>query len=145
MAFSHGKKTGLSIVDAAGATVYLTPWTNSVDAPVTIDSAETTIFNTSNMRKTFLPGNAEQNVSLSGVWATTPDGKFFGIIASSSATTLKIFPNSTAPITATNFMHYDGSANLTSYDVSMGIDGEVTWTADFQFTGTVTRATSAPS
>jgi len=144
MAFTHAKKTGVSFTDTGATTRYITQWTNSVDAPVTIDSAETTVFNTSNMRKTFLPGNAEQTVSLSGVYATTPDGYFFGLMTSSSATTLKIFPASTA-IAATNFIHYDGSANLTSYNVTMSIDGAVEWSADFQFTGTVTRNTSAPS
>jgi len=145
VAFQHGKKTGISVTDTGGNTRYLTQWTNSVDAPITKDSAEVTPFNSTNMRKQFVPGNAEQNVSISGRWATTPDGYLYGLANNpSSAFKLKVFPASTLS-TATNFIHFDGDANVTSYGQGMSVDDANSFTADFQFTGTVSRNTSAPS
>lgn len=137
MAFYHGKGLVFKIDNAAGTITALTAYVDSVDFDNSVDMGETTTAGAED--KTFVSGQAEHDLSISGKWddtATTgPDAILFSLIGLETSSSFEFGPaGSTA-----GKVKYLGECFLTGYKPSTPVGGVVTFTADFKITGAVTR------
>ena len=143
MPIPHGKRTGFKITDP-GTLRDISSFVISVDFPRTADTAEVTTFNSTNDTKAYIVGLQDATISIEGKHGTTVDGYLNGLLASSSDPTfyVQIGTNSTGG-PGNGFVQYTGSCILTSYSGPVAsVDDAVTFSADFQVTGTVTRTTT---
>lgn len=139
MAFWHGKGLAFKIDNSAGTLATLTSYVDSVDLDNSVDMGETTTASAED--KTFVSGQAEHDLSISGKYdetATTgPDAVLFGIVGLETSSTFEIGPAGST----SGRPKYTGECFLTGYKVSAPVGGVVTFTADFKVTGAVTRTT----
>lgn len=136
MAFYHGKGLVFKIDNAAGTLQTLTAYVDSVDLDNSVDLGETTTAGAED--KTFVSGQAEHDLSISGKWddtATTgADPVLNGLIGLEASSTFEFGPaGSTA-----GKVKKSGECFMTGYKVSAPVGGVVTFTADFKVTGAVT-------
>lgn len=132
--FVHGKSTHFEIDDTGGSSRDISDTLTSVDFPETLDVAETTAFGSS--AKSYIVGLSDATISVSGIWDATVDGYFKGGAEPATRT----FIYGPAGDTGGN-VKYTGEAILTSYSTSNPIGDVVTFTADFQCSGSITRTT----
>lgn len=132
--FVHGKSTNFQIDDTGGTSRDISNVLTSVDFPETVDTAETTAFGSS--AKSYIVGLTDATISVSGIWDSTVDGYLSGGAEPASRT----FIYGPAGSTAGN-VKYTGEAIMTSYSISNPVGDVVTFSADFQVTGAVTRTT----
>lgn len=131
--FVHGKSTHFSIDDTGGSARDISNTLTSVDFPETIETAETTAFGSTS--KSYIVGLRDATLSVSGIWDATVDGYFIGTEPAS-----RTFVYGPAGSTG-GFVKYTGECILTSYAISNPVGDVVTFSADFQVTGNVTRNT----
>lgn len=131
--FAHGKSTDFAIDDTGGSSRNISDTLTDVSFPQTVDTAETTAFGSSN--KSYIVGLKDTTISVSGIWDATVDGYISGTEPAS-----RTFIYGPAGTTSGN-VKYTGEAIMTNYAVSNPVGDVVTFTADFQVTGAVTRTT----
>jgi hypothetical protein len=131
--FVHGKSTDFAIDDTGGSSRNISDTLTDVSFPQTIDTAETTAFGSSN--KSYIVGLKDTTISVSGIWDATVDGYLSGTEPASRS-----FIYGPAGTTSGN-VKYTGEAIMTNYSQSNPVGDVVTFTADFQVTGAVTRTT----
>ena len=131
--FAHGKSTDFAIDDTGGSSRNISDTLTDVSFPQTIDTAETTAFGSSN--KSYIVGLKDTTISVSGIWDATVDGYLSGTEPASRS-----FIFGPAGSTSGN-VKYTGEAIMTNYSQSNPVGDVVTFTADFQVTGAVTRTT----
>lgn len=136
MAFYHGKGLVFKIDNAAGTLQTLTAFVDSVDLDNSVDLGETTTAGAED--KTFVSGQAEHDLSISGKWddtATTgADPVLNGLIGLETSSTFEFGPAGSAA----GKVKKSGECFMTGYKVSAPVGGVVTFTADFKVTGAVT-------
>lgn len=106
---------------------------NNMDTAATIDTAETTVFDSSG-RKSFIPGNIDASISAQGLFqgATSESDYFFNnLIAATTPAVVNIFPNND---TLGNF-GFGQQVDLTSKSLEMPVDGVVSLSVDAQTAG----------
>lgn len=133
--FVHGKSTDFQIDDTGGTIRDISNTLTSVDFPETIDTAETTAFGSTS--KSYIVGLRDATISVSGIWDATVDSYFIGTEPASRS-----FVYGPAGSTSGN-VKYSGECILTSFSISNPVGDVVTFSADFQVTGDVTRGTYA--
>jgi predicted secreted protein len=142
MAFLHGKSSFFSIDNAAGSPVDISAFCEEVSLSRSIETAETTTFGSS--AKSYIVGLTDATVSISGKFdaagASTIDPVLSGILGQ-SATVTWAYRASSASKSSTN-PEYTGEGIVTSYEVSGSVGDAVTFSAEVQVTGVVTRSTS---
>ena len=131
--FAHGKSTDFAHDDTGGSSRNLSNTLTDVSFPQTIDTAETTAFGSSN--KSYIVGLKDTTISVSGIWDATVDGYLSGTEPASRS-----FIFGPAGSTGGN-VKYTGECILTNYSQSNPVGDVVSFTADFQVTGSVTRGT----
>ena len=131
--FAHGKSTDFAIDDTGGSSRNISNTLTDVSFPQTIDTAETTAFGSSN--KSYIVGLKDTTISVSGIWDATVDGYLSGTEPASRS-----FIFGPAGTTSGN-VKYTGEAIMTNYSQSNPVGDVVTFPADFQVTGAVTRTT----
>lgn len=131
--FAHGKSTDFAIDDTGGTSRNISDTLTDVSFPQTIDTAETTAFGSSN--KSYIVGLKDTTISVSGIWDATVDGYLSGTEPASRS-----FIFGPAGSTSGN-VKYTGEAIMTNYSQSNPVGDVVSFTADFQVTGSVTRGT----
>ena len=131
--FAHGKSTDFAIDDTGGSSRNISDTLTDVSFPQTIDTTETTAFGSSN--KSYIVGLKDTTISVSGIWDATVDGYISGTEPASRS-----FIFGPAGSTSGN-VKYTGEAIMTNYSQSNPVGDVVTFTADFQVTGAVTRTT----
>lgn len=136
MAFGHGSKAVFKIQDSGGVSRDISAYIRSASLPRSIDTAETTVLGLT--AKTYIPGLHDATISIEGIWDPTVDGYLDGIAGFATARTWEYHPQGTASGT----IKYSGSCIETSYETSDPVDDVGTFTAEFQVTGVVTRATN---
>ena len=129
--FAHGKSTDFAIDDTGGKSRNISDTLTDVSFPQTIDTAETTAFGSSN--KSYIVGLKDTTISVSGIWDATVDGYLSGTEPASRS-----FIFGPAGTTGGN-VKYTGEAIMTNYSQSNPVGDVVSFTADFQVTGSVTR------
>jgi len=142
MAFIHGKSSLFKVDNASGSLVDLSAFCEDVSLSRDIETAEVTTFGDS--AKEYITGLTDATISISGKFdangASSVDSVLSGILGQAATVTYNYRPNSAA-IAATN-PEYQGEAIVTSYEVSGSVGDAVTFSAELQCSGAITRATS---
>lgn len=142
MAFVHGKTSKFSIDNAAGSPVDISAYCDDISFSRNLDTAEVSTFGDS--AKEYLIGMSDATISVSGKFdadgASTVDAVLSGILGASATSSFEYVPGG-GSIGSSN-PGYQGECWLTSYEVSGSIGDAVSFSADFQVTGAITRATS---
>lgn len=138
--FVHGRFANIQIGDASQTLYDLSPVANSAEAPVSIDTAETSHFGTT--AKEYIIGLNDATVSISGQFDATIDGKISATVDALCNGTIMNIPVQWAPAgTATGNPKYTFNAIITSYAATAPVGGVVTIKLELQRTGPQTRAT----
>jgi hypothetical protein len=135
--FRHGKSTVFKVDNAAGSLTDISNTLTDVSFPQTIETAETTSFGSS--AKTYIVGLSDSSLSVSGNFDATVDAHLAAVAGQAATLSFEYGPEgSTSPN-----VKYTGEAILTSYEKSGAVGDVVTYSAEFQVTGAVTRGTYA--
>ena len=135
MAFTHGKDSVFKLDNSSGSLTDISSYVNSVDFPETADVAETTVLGDDN--KTYIVGLKDATLSLAGLWDSTIDGILGAVVGQAATLSFEYSPEGTA----SGKVKYTGECILTSYAQSSPVGDVVGYSADFQVSGAVTRAT----
>jgi hypothetical protein len=135
--FRHGKSTVFKVDNSGGTLTDISNTLTDVSFPQTIETAETTSFGSS--AKTYIVGLSDSSLSVSGNFDATVDAHLAAIAGQAATVSFEYGPEgSTSPN-----VKYTGEAILTSYEKSGAVGDVVTYSAEFQVTGAVTRGTYA--
>ena len=132
--FVHGKSVDFALDDTSGSSRNISDTLNSVDFPEVTETADTTAFGSSS--RSFIVGLESATISISVLWDATVDGYIKGGTEPAS----RSFIYGPAGSTGGN-VKYTGEAILTNYSISSPVGDVVTYSADLQVTGAVTRGT----
>lgn len=134
MAFDHGKDSYFSLEG-----VNLTTFIDSIEHSPSLDMAETSTMG--DEAKTYIPGLSDNTLSISGNFdptdTTGPDDVLWDAYSGKAPLTFEFGPGGNA----NGAIKYSGECYVTSYTVSSGVGDKVTFSADIQVTGEVTRGT----
>lgn len=135
MAFGHGKAAVFKLDDSGATLRDLSTYITEVSMPRDIETAETTAFGST--AKSYITGLTDATISMSGLFDSVADGYLAGVLGQSTALSFNYGPlGSTA-----GMIKYTGTAILTSYELSSSVGDVVTFSADLQVTGAITRTT----
>jgi predicted secreted protein len=135
--FRHGKSTSFKVDNSGGSLTDISDTLTDVSFPETIETAETTSFGSNS--KTYIVGLKDATISISGNFDATVDAHLAGIAGQSATVSFEYGPEGTT----STFVKYTGEAILTSYEKSGAVGDVVTYSAEFQVTGAVTRGAFA--
>jgi hypothetical protein len=135
MAFVHGKDSVFKIDNSGGTLTDISSYVNSVDFPETVDVAETSTLGDSS--KSYIVGMKDSTISIAGLWDSTLDGVLGAVVGQSATLSFEYSPAGT---TVGN-IKYTGECILTGYSQNSPVGDVVSFTADFQVSGDVTRGT----
>lgn len=142
MAFIHGKKSVFKIDNSGGSLIDISAYCEEVSLSRDIETAEVTTFGDD--AKEYITGLSDATISLSGKFdagsASAVDAVLSGILGQDATVSWAYRVNS-ASVSATN-PEYQGEGILTSYEVSGTVGDAVTFSAELQCTGAITRATA---
>ena len=140
MAFIHGKKSVFKIDNSGGSLIDISTYCEEVSLSRDIETAEVTTFGDD--AKEYITGLSDATISLSGKFdagsASAVDAVLSGILGQDATVSWAYRVNS-ASVSATN-PEYQGEGILTSYEVSGTVGDAVTFSAELQCTGAITRA-----
>ena len=130
MPFVHGKTSYFSYNG-----VDLSPFCDNVDFPQVVETAETTTFGDTS--KDYIVGLRDATISISGKWdgaASAIDVTVGGDLGTGTARAFVYGPSGNVS------PKYSGNCFCTSYQITGAVGDVVTFSAEFQVTGNVTRA-----
>ena len=127
--FHHGKSTAFTMDDAGGTVRNIANALDNVDFPQSVETGETTAFGASS--KSYIVGLTDATLSISGRWDATVDGYLTGTEPASRSF---VYTPGTG-------VAYSGECIKTGYSTANPVADVVTFSADFQVTGNVTRTT----
>jgi hypothetical protein len=134
MSFVHGKDSYFS-VDSDNLTTYI----DSADLNQSVDMAETSTMGVE--AKTYISGLSDATISIAGKYDSTastgPDAVLAGLVGGETAVAFEYGPEGNA----NGKVKYSGNCFLTSYNVSAPVGDVVSFTADFQCSGAITKGT----
>jgi len=133
--FTHGKATVFKVDNAAGSLTTISDVLTDVSFPQTVETAETTSFGSN--AKTYIVGLSDATISVSGNFDTTVDTHLSAVLGQAASLAFEYGPEGSANGDA----KYTGECLMTSYEKSGAVGDVVTFSAEFQVTGAVTRGT----
>lgn len=140
MAFTHGKKSKFEIDNASGTPKDISAYCDEVSLSRDIETAETTTFGDN--AKEYIIGLNDAGISVSGKFdaagADTVDAILSGLVGLETTSTFAYTPGGGSA--GSNNPKYTGECFLTSYEVSGSVGDVTSFSAQFQCTGTITRA-----
>jgi hypothetical protein len=123
-------------VDNSGGTLTdISAYCDNVDFPQVVETAETTTFGDAS--KDYIVGLRDATISIGGKWDAVLDAVLAPILGQAASVSFQYGP---AGSTASN-IRYTGECYCTSYQVTGAVGDVVTFSAEFQVTGNVTRGT----
>jgi len=140
VAIPHGRNAAFYLTDSVATQRNLTSFVDGVDFSMDEDASETTVLGLS--ARTYTPGLYTGTISLSGKWdnaaTATPDEWLNTLITAGTITPTWVYaPNGSAATRP----YRTGSGVVTNYSASSPYDDVVTWSAEIQITGAITRGT----
>lgn len=138
MPFVHGRNTYFRVDNSGGTLTDLSAYCDNVDFPQTVETAETTTFGDTS--KDFIVGLRDATISISGKWdgaVSAVDATLSGILGQAASVTFEYGPAGSTP----GSVRYTGECFCTSYQITGAVGDVVTFSAEFQVTGNVTRNT----
>jgi hypothetical protein len=133
--FRHGKSTVFKVDNAAGTLTNISDTLTDVSFPQTIETAETTSFGSN--AKTYIVGLSDSSLSVSGNFDATVDAHLAAVVGQAATLSFEYGPEGSA----NGSVKYTGECIMTSYEKSGAVGDVVTYSAEFQVTGAVTRGT----
>ena len=133
--FRHGKSTVFKVDNSGGTLTDISNTLTDVSFPQSVDTAETSAFGSS--AKTYVVGLTDATISVSGMFDATVDAHLNGILGQAATVSFEYGPEGS---TSSN-VKYTGECILTSYEKSGAIGDMVSYSAEFQVSGAVTRGT----
>jgi hypothetical protein len=133
--FRHGKTASFKVDNSGGTLTDISDTLNSVTFPREIETLETTSFGSSN--RSYVVGFTDATVSIEGSFDATVDAHLAGILGQDASVSFEYGPEGTT----SGRVRYTGEALMTSYETSAGIGDIVSYSAEFQVTGAITRGT----
>ena len=131
--FRHCKSTVFKVDNSGGSLTDISNTLTDVSFPRSVDTAETSAFGDS--AKTYIVGLSDATVSVSGNYDATVDAHLAGVLGQAATLSFEYGPEGST----STFVKYTGECILTSYEKSGAIGYVVTYSAEFQVTGAVTR------
>jgi hypothetical protein len=135
--FRHGKSAVFKVDNSGGSLTDISNTLNSISFPRDVETLETTSFGSSD--RSYVVGFKNATISVEGSFDATVDAHLAGILGQDATVSFEYGPEgSTSPQ-----VKYTGECLMTSYETSAGVGDIVTYSAEFQITGAVTRGTYA--
>jgi hypothetical protein len=131
--FRHGKAAVFKVDDSGGTLRNISDTLNSVTFPREAEVLETTSFGSSD--RTYIVGFKNGTISIEGSFDATVDGYLAGILGQDATVSFEYGPEGST----STYTKYTGEAILTSYETSAGVGDVVSYSAEFQISGAVTR------
>jgi len=135
--FRHGKSTVFKVDNNAGTLTDISNTLTDVSFPQSVDTAETSAFGAS--AKSYIVGLTDATISVSGNFDATVDAHLAAIVGKADSVSFEYGPEGSTA----SMVKYTGEALLTSYEKSGAVGDVVSYSAEFQVTGAVTRGTYA--
>ena len=132
-AFSTGKSAVFKIDSHSDSLTDISNTLNSIDFPETTDTAEVTAFGASS--RSYIVSLESATISITGMYDKDVDAALKGGAEPAS----RDFEYQPTGVSGEG--KYTGDCILTNYSISSPVGDVVTYTADFQVTGVVTRGT----
>ena len=133
--FRHGKSAVFKVDDSGGTLRDISDACNSISFPREAEVLETTSFGSS--AKTYIVGLSDSTVSASGNFDATVDAHLAGVLGQAATLSFEYGPEGSTA----GQVKYSGECIMTSYEKSGAVGDVVTYSAEFQVTGAVTRGT----
>jgi hypothetical protein len=133
--FRHGKSTVFKVDNAAGTLTNISDTLTDVSFPQSVDTAETSTFGSS--AKSYVVGLTDSTLSVAGNFDATVDAHLAGVLGQAASLSFEYGPEGST----NGFVKYTGECILTSYEKSGAIGDVVSYSAEFQVTGAITRGT----
>ena len=135
--YRHGKNAVFKVDNSGGTLTDISSALTDVSLPRSIETAETTTFGVTGGAKTYITGLNDATLSVSGRFDATVDAHLAGILGQDATVSFEYGPaGSTA-----GYVKFTGEAIMTKYDLSSPVGDVVSFSADFQVTGQITRGT----
>lgn len=131
--FKHGKNTVFKLDNAGGSLTNISDVLNSVSFPRETEILETTSFGSS--YRTYVVGFQNATISIEGSYDATVDAHLAGVLGQDATLSFEYGPEGST----TGNTKYTGEAYLTSYETSGGVGDIVSFSAELQVSGAVTR------
>ncbi len=135
--FRHGKNTVFKVDNSGGSLTDISNTLTDVSFPQSIDTAETSAFGSS--AKSYVVGLSDATLSVSGNFDATVDAHLAGVLGQAATLSFEYGPEGSTA----GQVKYTGESIMTSYEKSGAIGDVVTFSAEFQISGAVTRGTYA--
>ena len=135
--FRHGKSTVFKVDNAAGTLTDISNTLTDVGFPQSVDTAETSTFGSS--AKSYVVGLTDSTLSISGNFDATVDAHLAAVLGQAATLSFEYGPEGSTA----GFVKYTGECILTSYEKSGAIGDVVSYSAEFQVSGAITRGTYA--
>lgn len=135
--FRHGKSAVFKVDNNAGTLTDISNTLNSVSFPREAEVLETTSFGSSD--RSYVVGFKNQTIGVEGSFDATVDAHLAGILGQEATVSFEYGPEGST----STFTKYTGECLMTSYEQSAGVGDIVSYSAEFQITGAVTRGSYA--
>lgn len=137
MPFIHSKLSVIKIDNAAGSLTDISAYTNSVQLPQELEEVDVTTFGQTSRQ--FIAGFAMATLTLGGNWDRTFDGIMAGLYAAYRAGTVVSSTFEYGPEGQdTGDVRYTGEAVMLTWEKGSELEDQVTWSAEFRVSGTIT-------
>lgn len=133
--FRHGKAAVFKIDDSGGTLRNISDSLNSISFPREAEVLETTSFGSSD--RTYIVGFKNGTISIEGSFDATYDGYLAGVLGQDATLSFEYGPEGST----STYTKYTGECIMTSYESTAGVGDVVSYSAEFQITGAVTRGT----
>lgn len=137
MPFRHGKNAVFKVDNSGGTLTDISTYLDDISMPRSIETAETTTFGVTGGAKTYVVGLNDATISVSGKYDATVDAHLAGILGQEASVSFEYG----AAGSTVGFIKFTGECFLTKYDLKSPVGDVVTFSADFQISGPVTRGT----
>ena len=128
-------------MDASTTYRNISGYLNSIECSFEAETAEVTVFSSSNTQKDYVAGNTDGTISVEGKWDSTIDGYMSGLLGKGQKY-LRYFPATTDKTDAGIFVNYKQYGIMTAYSPPASVDDANTFSAEWQMTGVRTRSTT---
>lgn len=135
--FRHGKNSVFKVDNSGGTLTDISNTLNNVSMPREVETVETTSFGSS--YRTYVVGFQNATISIEGTFDATVDAHLAGILGQDATVSFEYGPEGSTA----GMVKYTGEAYATSYETSGAVGEVVTFTAEFQVSGAITRGTYA--
>jgi len=140
MAYVHGKKSKFEIDNSSGSLTDISAFCDEVTFSRSLETAEVTTFGDN--AKEYIMGLSDATISISGKFdaagASTVDAVLSGVLGQDATVSFAYTPGG-GSASSTN-PKYTGECLLTSYEITGSVGDAVTFSAEAQVTGAITRA-----